>query len=581
MKFNFQTKNMHKYIYVTLSLIGIFWLISLTELYITISNGINIPNIKTAIAYKLLNDFWLGMWIGFLVFPLYFLLILIGKRFGEIVIKVLFVLFVLIQFSLVKYSLTTLIPLGADILGYSLKDIYITITSSEKISVLYFLPFILFPLLLLGINYTFNKTANKQKYLVIILLLVLLFGSLKLTLPKASNIAYQNKIQYLTKDIIRYLKEQKQTRNYNLLERNDYPFLKPFSETKDVLSPFFNIQKEKPTIVILIVEGLGSEFVGKNAYSGFTPYLDSLISKSLYWENFVSTSGRTFGVLPSLLASLPYGEKGFLELNNIPSHFSLISVLNANGYTTSFYSGDPSSFDKKINFLEYNGIDYIIDEDKFGSEYTKTEGNSGGFSWGYPDSEIFRKTLNELDKKKLPRLDIIMTLTNHEPFEFPLRENYLTKVDSILNSNQIFGIQKEEIRTHKNIYASLLYTDNSIKNFMTAFAKREEYNNTIFIITGDHRLIPITQKDKLCRFHVPLFIYSPMLKKAESFKSISSHLDVTPSLLSFLMNNYTFNKLEKVAWIGQGLDTAKHFRNIHQIPLMRYKGIINDFIYKD
>ncbi|MDF1517679.1 MAG: sulfatase, partial [Lutibacter sp.] len=51
--------------------------------------------------------------------------------------------------------------------------------------------------------------------------------------------------------------------------------------------------------------------------------------------------------------------------------------------------------------------------------------------------------------------------------------------------------------------------------------------------------------------------------------------------LSFLMNNYKLNKLKEISWMSQGLDTAKQFRNIHQIPLMRYKGGISDFIYKD
>jgi tetratricopeptide (TPR) repeat protein len=72
-----------------------------------------------------------------------------------------------------------------------------------------------------------------------------------------------------------------------------------------------------------------------------------------------------------------------------------------------------------------------------------------------------------------------------------------------------------------------------------------------------------------------------MLKKAEKFKSVSSHWDVTPSLVSFLMNNYKFNTLEETAWMSEGLDTAKQFRNIHKIPLMRYKGSVNDFMYKD
>ncbi len=581
MTFSFQNRDIYKYAYLTISLICVFWFISLLELFLSTSNGIKTPQLGTAILSKLLNDFWSGLLIGILLFPIFFIINLFKNKTAFIVIKVVFALLIIIQFSLVKYSLTTLLNLGADILGYSLNDIYITVSSSEAMTLMSILPFIVFPLLFFFLLIVINKYFNERLTIAISVLFIIILGSLKLVFPEASDDRYQNKIVYLTKDIIRFQNEKSKMNAYNVFDRDDYPLLKPFSDSKDVLSPFFNIKSEKPNVVIIIVEGLGSEFVGSNTYSGFTPYLDSLILKSLYWENFVSTTGRTFGVLPSLLGSLPFGETGFLEITKTPSHISLISILKANGYTTSYYSGDPSSFDRKINFLEYNGIDYVIDEDKFGLEYTKTQGNSGGFSWGYPDAEIFRKTLSTLDSKKQPRLDIIMTLTNHEPFNFPSRETYLTKVDSLLNANRIFDVPKLEISAHAEIYASLLYTDEAIKDFMESYAKRPEFKNTIFIITGDHRLIPITQKDKLCRFHVPLFIYSPLLKKAEKFKSISSHLDVTPSVLSFLMNNYKFNNLEEIAWMSQGLDTAKQFRNIHKIPLMRYKGNINDFIYKD
>jgi len=581
MKIKFQNKDIYKYIYLTISLICVFWFISIAELYLSNSSGIKTPHLGTTIIYKLLNDFWSGLIIGGLLFPVFLLFYVFIKKGAITIIKVLFTLFVIIQFSLVKYSLTTLLNLGADILGYSLDDIYITVSSSEEMTLMSLLPFIVFPLLFFLLFIVINKYFNQRVTIGASVLFILIFGSLKLISPDASDEVYQNKIAFLTKDIVKFQKEKSKMNAYNLFDRNDYPLLKPHSNSKDVLSSFFNVNEEKPNIVIVIVEGLGSEFVGDKTYRGFTPYLDSLISKSLYWENFVSTTGRTFGVLPSLLASLPFGESGFLELPKIPSHISLISVLKANGYTTSFFSGEQSSFDKKINFLEYNGIDHVIDENKFGPEYVKTEANAGGFSWGYPDAEIFRKTLASLDDRSQPRLDIIMTLTNHEPFSFPSKEAYLTKVDSILNANRTFGLPKEEIITHKDIYASLLYTDNSIKEFMSNYAKRPEFKNTIFIITGDHRLIPITQKDKLCRFHVPFYIYSPMLKKPERFKSISSHFDLTPSLLSFLMNNYKFNNLEETAWLSQGLDTARYFRNIHRIPLMRYKGKISDFIYKD
>jgi len=581
MKFKAPKENIFKYIYLTTAFICAFWIISLFELFLTISKVVKGQNILMLLNYKVLNDFWSAILISLLLFPIYLLFAFLLKKVGRGFFIILFTLLVIAQFGLVKYSLTTLINLGADILGYSLDDMYLTVTSSESMSFVYFLPFILIPFVFLSLYFLLKKYVTRKQILATITILIVLFGCLKVVFADASSAAYQNKMYYLASDIIKFQNEKKELSNLDLFSRNDYPFFKPFEKTEDVLAPFFNIKEEKPNIVILIVEGLGSEFIGGNTYSGFTPYLDSLISKSLYWENFVCTTGRTFGVVPSLLGSLPFGEKGFLELPKIPSHISLISVLKANGYTTSYYSGDQSSFDKKINFLEYNNIDHVIDENKFGPEYVKTVGNTGGFSWGYPDAEIFKKTLASLDDKTLPRLDIIMTLTNHEPFSFPFKKQFGVKVDSILNSNQKFKISKEEIIANKDIYTSLYYTDNSIKDFMNSYAEREEYNNTIFIITGDHRLIPINQKDKLCRFHVPLYIYSPMLKKPKKFKSISSHWDVTPSLLSFLMNNYNFNKLEETAWMSQGLDTARIFRNIHEIPMMRYKGSINDFIYKN
>lgn len=579
MKFNPKAKDINKYAYVILSLIITFWVLSIIEVYINVSNGVTFPSVISAILYKITNDFWAGILISIVLFPICFLIS--GKKNGFLITKIVVGLIVLIQFGLVKYSLTTLLNLGADLLGYSYDDIVLTIGSSEQMSILYFLPFVIFPAIFFGLFFLLHKYVSNRKMIALFAISILFFGGVKVLGSQSSDTGFQNKLYFFTSDIIKFQLEKNELNAMSLSGRSDYPLLKPFKESKDVLAPFFNLNDDKPNIVFIIVEGLGSEFMDGNSYSGFTPYLDSLVSKSLYWENFVSTTGRTFGVLPSLLASLPYGESGFLEIPKPPSHISLISVLKANGYMTSYFSGDQSSFDKKINFLEYNGIENVIDESKYESDYTKTEGNSGGFSWGYPDAEIFKKTLASLKSEKQPRLDIIMTLSNHEPFNFPLKETFELKVDSLLNSGQKLNITREEVLANKDIYTTLYYTDNSIKNFMNSYAKRDEYKNTIFIITGDHRLIPINQKDKLCRFHVPLFIYSPLLKKAERFKSISSHWDVTPSLMAFLMNNYKFNNLQETTWMSKGLDTAREFRNIHQIPLMRYKGSINDFIYKE
>lgn len=563
-------QNSLEYIYSMVSLIIVFCLLSLIEIF---------KNFEIQLfAYKLVNDFFTGILIGLLFFPLYLALKYIKPSLGIIVIKILFSIIVIIQLGLIGYSLTTHINLGADLLGYSLSDMYTTVTASLSITFLMFLPFIVLPIVYFGLIKLFKLFGHKINT-KILLVVVFLFGSLTFLIASSHKPASQNKLNFLLSDIIRAQNDKSLASEGNITFKKEFPLEKASENTKDVLAPFFNIHKESPNVVFIIMEGLGSDFTDDGEYKGFTPYLDSLTSKSLYWENFVSNAGRTFGALPSLMGSLPFGENGFMELNPLPKHNSLISILKSNGYTTTYYCGDESTFDRKSNFLEYNGIDKIIDINKFGPGYVKTKENAGGFSWGYPDAEIYRKTLSELKDNKQPRLDIIMTLTNHEPFDFPPKKVYLEKVEGILKTKSYF--EKNKMSEYKDIFACLLYTDNSIKSFMEAYSKRPDYANTIFVITGDHRLIPVPQKDNLSRFHVPLYIYSPMLKKTAKFKSISSHCDVTPSLVSFLMNNYKFKKLQKTTWIGQGLDTVREFRNIHNIPLMRYKGSINDYIYKD
>ncbi|MBI9040018.1 sulfatase-like hydrolase/transferase [Lutibacter sp.] len=580
MKLKFQLKEIYKYGYLILAFIATFWLISFFEVFQLTSKNVGI-SIGSSLFFKLLNDFWTGLFISVFLFPLYFLVAYFHKKAAVILIQILFVIIIIGQFALVNYSLTTLINLGADLLGYSYSDITTTVSSSVEFSIGYFVPYLIFGGIFFGFIVAFKKFFPEKSLIAIYTITIVLFGAGKLVFSQTSETEYQNKLNYLVFDILKFQQEKRELNAMDLDSRTDFPFLSPTSKSENVLGPLLNLKEEKPTIVFIIVEGLGAEFVGDNTYGGFTPFLDSLIDESLYWENFVSTTGRTFGVLPSILGSLPFAEQGFLEQQKLPSHLSLISVLKANGYTTSFYSGDKSSFDRKINFLEFNGIDEVIDEDKFGENFTKTEANEGGFSWGYPDEEIFRKTISVLDSKADPRLDIIMTISNHEPFNFPNKNSYISKVDSIISTKNINADLSAEIKSYSEIFASLLYTDASIKGFITEYKKRPDFENTIFIITGDHRLIPIVQKDKLCRFHVPFYIYSPLVKQPKKFKSISSHFDVTPSVLSLLMNSYNFIKLENVPWISKGLDTAQQFRNIHKIPLMRYKGSINDYIYEN
>lgn len=171
-----------------------------------------------------------------------------------------------------------------------------------------------------------------------------------------------------------------------------------------------------------------------------------------------------------------------------------------------------------------------------------------------------------------------MTITNHEPFTFNGKESYLTRVKTLSDKSSFSNDQKEVVDEYKNVFSTLLYTDDAIKDFINQYKSNPNYENTIFIITGDHRLIPIPQKDIICRYHVPLIIYSPMQIKAEKFKGICSHMDIMPSIMALLNNKYKEKNIEKVPWIGSGLSNTTNFVNNHDIPLTKYKGAFKDYI---
>lgn len=120
--------------------------------------------------------------------------------------------------------------------------------------------------------------------------------------------------------------------------------------------------------------------------------------------------------------------------------------------------------------------------------------------------------------------------------------------------------------------------DDAIRLFMNEYRKRADFANTIFIITGDHRMPEIPMSTKIDRYHVPMIVYSPLLKRTARFSSVSSHFDLPPTLLAFLKNNYKIKLPGINSWIGEGLDTSRNFRNLHRIPLIQNKTDIIDFV---
>lgn len=354
-----------------------------------------------------------------------------------------------------------------------------------------------------------------------------------------------------------------------------YPFLHA-NRTPDTLGPLFNIQPQTPpNLVFIIVEGLGRSFSGPGArYGSFTPFLDGLAQRSLYWENFIAGQGRTFAVLPTVFGSLPFGANGYTSLGEkMEAHASLMQVLKAQGYTTRFYTGSNLEFDNEGAYLKQAGVDMLVSEKDFGASHTRAN------EWGYADRELMEVAVqHERRQDGKPAVSIIQTTSMHTPFTFPGKAAYLNKVAQRLDQLGIPAERRAAYTSQGDIFASILYTDDALRYFFEQAAGLPGYANTIFIITGDHRLPELPMDTRLERYHVPLIVFSPMLKAPLAIKSISSQFDITPSLLAMMAAQYGLKTPVQVPWLGTGLDTEPSFRNLHAIPMKQTKTEMSDFI---
>ncbi len=542
-------------------------------------------------------------------YPVFALFYLVHKKAAHVFYIALATVLLLVQVSLTQYFLNTLVPLGADLWGYSIADIKQTVGAAGGIKVSMLIVFVVLMALALSMLVFLPRKIKVNGWVAFFFLFIFYAAAFTkgpdlvnewMPGQEYSNNLSSNKSWYFYDASYQHFFPGKTEKdiysdNYSgdyatsdadaALARIDYtdeknfPFLHKTDSSKDVLTPFFTKNNRPPNIVIMLVEGLGRAFTNKGAYLGnFTPFVDSLADKSLYWENFLSEGGRTFAVLPSVLGSLPFAKNGFNELGSaMPEHPSLLNLLQKNGYHTSFYYGGDSKFDNMNQYMNVNHINSLNDEFTFPGGYTQMP-SQNGFTWGYGDKELFRRFFETKKDTTKPSLSVVLTVSTHNPFLINQQEYYLQRFEQRMTELGFSEPQKKQYRNYKYQYASILFTNDAIRNFIEEYRKRPDFNNTVFLITGDHRMPEIPMSSKIDRYHVPLIVYSPLLKRTAKFSSVSTHFDITPSLLSWLQHSYSLRLPSLVSWMGTGLDTAKQFRNIHAYPIMQTKTDLIDFV---
>ena len=360
----------------------------------------------------------------------------------------------------------------------------------------------------------------------------------------------------------------------------EYP-LERRDDVANVLGPFFECSNDMPNVVVIVMESLGSDVLGENEGGvTFTPFLDSLARHSLYWPNCLSTTPRSFGAVPAITGSVPHGIKGF-QFGDIPAHNSMFSVLANNGYhTNAFYSGN-FSFDRVYDYLIAQGVEYMSPfyHECFDDKNTKEDYSY----WGFHDEVMFQKSLDVLNERadSKPSFSLFVTISQHDNYlrlnDVERQKEYSRKVQELIS--YLPPDVKPDYKKFSGHLMGFLYGDDALRHFFTEY-NDSNFGNTIFVITGDHSL-NIYNDNPLSPFHVPLLIWSPLLKTSNRFESLVSHNDITPSIIALLRDNYGLHCPKTVHWVGDGLDTVPDFESRLKTYFLRYCRDMKELVYDD
>ncbi|MEO5942212.1 MAG: sulfatase-like hydrolase/transferase [Ferruginibacter sp.] len=303
----------------------------------------------------------------------------------------------------------------------------------------------------------------------------------------------------------------------NMLQQPGAVFLNDSTIERKITS---DSPEHKWNIVLISVESLSGEYLKHfGSVKNITPYLDSLIPHSLFFENFYASGTRTVRGLEALsLAIPPTPGQSVVRRPNNEDMFSMGNILESRNYDVRFIYGGNSFFDNMGYFFSHNGYQ-VIDKRDIPADRIHHE-----TAWGVADEDAFSILTDECDnsyKAGKPFFNHIMTVSNHRPYTYPDGH-----IDILSSSHTYEGAVK--------------YTDYAINKFLKDAQQKPWFNNTVFVIVADHCSKSAGKTDlPVNKYHIPCFIYAPQLIKPAIETKYTSQIDLAPTLLGLMNLNYT------------------------------------------
>ncbi|MBE9488337.1 MAG: LTA synthase family protein [Bacteroidetes bacterium] len=333
----------------------------------------------------------------------------------------------------------------------------------------------------------------------------------------------------------------------------------------------------KPNIVVLILESFANAHIKSLSdvfpadRESYTPFLDSLIGESYVFDNAYKSGLRSIDALPSILGSIPSFKNNLLRYGESQAKYeALPTILSRMGYSTVFYHGGTRSAMGFVSFATMAGVKKFVSMEDYEEKYG-TDDFDG--KWGIFDHKFLPYMESEMNHLKEPFLATAFTLSSHQPYKIP---------------KELAGKFKEGTL---EIHRSISYSDWALKNFFESASKEKWFDNTLFIITGDHGSgadNPKYLEMPYCN-QVPIIFYMPSKKiEGRNHKAVQ-HIDIMPTVLSLLKYDKPFfafgeNMLDSTSHISPIVHYNNNVYNVITdsiIYLFNEKNIVSAYNYKN
>lgn len=310
-------------------------------------------------------------------------------------------------------------------------------------------------------------------------------------------------------------------RENNLDFNRFYRTLPP--EALEAYAPIWpDLSKDKPNpnplmpkhIVVIEIESLSASFMKSyGSDKNITPNLDRLMKEGIWFSNLYATGTRTVRGLEALsIAMPPLPGQSIIHRTHTEGLYSLGGMLATKNFKPMFMYGGYGAFDNMNAFFQGGG--YAINDRL---SFSKAD-QAFATIWGVADELLFNEAVIQLDRDSragTKRFLHIMTTSNHRPYTYP--------------DGRI------DIPSKTGRDGAVKYTDWAIGHFLDRARSKPWFNDTLFVIVADHNA-SVAGKQSLPpnKYRIPALFYWPSRLAPRTLDSMSSQIDLAPTLLAML-----------------------------------------------